>query len=250
MSFNGKVVLITGAASGIGAETARHLAKLDAKLSLVDLNETLLNEVVTEISQTGTSKPLAIVADVTNDANRIINETISHFGQLDVLVNNAGIASDETFNDFDVERFDRIMMTNVRSLIVLTNLAVPHLERTNGNIVNLSSIAAICACEQFFSYNISKACVNQFTKCTSLALASKGIRCNAIVPGIIRTPIYAARGVNESNADEFFEQMKSTYLVDRIGWPSDVAAGIAFLATPSFVNGTLLPVDGGYLLKN
>lgn len=185
MSFNGKVILITGAGSGIGAGTAQHFAKLEALVSMVDLNEKGLNEVADEITRDGSSKPLQIVADITTDCERIINETVRHFGRLDVLVNNAGVVILDTVVDFKVNDFDRIINVNLKAPIVLTNLAVPHLEKTRGNVVNISSAASFIPMKQFTSYCISKAGVDMWTKCAAIALADKGIRVNAINPGLI-----------------------------------------------------------------
>lgn len=114
MSLAGKVFLITGAVSGIGAGTARHLSELGAKLALIDLNPTQLTETVDDISKSGTFKPFPIVGDVTTDAERIIKETIKHFGRLDVLVNNAGIGYPDSIVDFDADQYDRIMNVNIR----------------------------------------------------------------------------------------------------------------------------------------
>lgn len=245
MSFSGKVVLITGAGSGIGAETARHLAKLEASVSIVDINANRLSEVAEQIIKSGLPKPLPIVADVTKDPERIIDETVKHFGRLDVLVNNAGIFASDSAINFDASTFDRVMNVNLRSAIILTNLAVPHLEKTKGNIVNVSSVAGLRMYREFTSYCISKAGLNQFTQCAALDLAPKKIRVNAVNPGLIPTPIYEAIGVNNSNANKFFED--NGCLVDRTGHVSDISTAIAYLANETFVNGTLLTVDGGFL---
>lgn len=239
--------MLTGAARGIGAETARHLAKLGAKLSIVDLNKKELSQVGNEITKSGGQKPLEIVADVSKDAQRIIDETVKHFGRLDVLVNIAGIFGADSVIEFDETRFDRIMNVNVRSMIILTNLAVPHLEKSKGNVINISSISGSYAFAEFMSYSISKAAVDQFTKSSARALAPKGIRVNAIAPGIIQTPIYAAIG---QTADSTFEAYKDKCLVKRPGEPSEVAAGIAYLATQPFVDGIILHIDGGFLCAN
>lgn len=243
MSLTGKVAIITGAAGGIGSEAARHLAKLGAKVSIVDLNQEQLTVVADEISKTGASKPLSIVADITKDAERIISETVGHFGQLDILVNNVGIFGADSVVDFDVSFFDRIMNVNIRSMIVLTNLAVPHLEKTKGNIVNISSICGLAAYGEFMSYCISKAAVCQFTKCSAIGLAAKGIRMNAIAPGITRTPIFSALG---QTVDEVFQAYQHDFLIKRPADPTEIAAGIAYLATQPFVNGIVLAVDGGF----
>lgn len=141
MSFDGKVILITGASSGIGADAARHLAKLGAKVSIVGRNEKRLKEVAEEIIKDGSLTPLPILADVNRDAERIVNETIKHFGKLDVLVNNAGIFALDSITEVKISEFDRVFDTNVRSVITLTKLCVPHLEKSKGNIVNVSSLA-------------------------------------------------------------------------------------------------------------
>lgn len=247
MSFTGKVVLITGASSGIGADAARHLSKLGAQVSMVGRNEQRLNDVADQIIEAGSPKPLTIVADVTTDAKRIIDETINHFGRLDVLVNNAGIFFSDTLVEFDVSEYDRLMDTNLRSVIILSHLAVPHLEKTKGNIVNVSSESGINAYDTFLSYCISKAGLNHFTKCAAIGLASKGIRVNAINPGDIETPMIAPVGVTESSPEwnSFLEKMKEQYLVGRVGLTADTNAAIEYLASQSFVNGILLPVDGG-----
>lgn len=242
-----KVVLVTGAGSGIGAEIARHFARLGAKLSMVDLNAKNLNAVSDEITKAGFVKPLTIVADVTKDAQRIINGTVDHFGQLDVLVNNAGIVQPDSVVDFDVAVFDRIMNVNLRSVMVLTSLAVKHLEKTAGNIVNISSVAGVLVVDDFISYSISKAAVAQFTKCAATSLASKKIRVNAIVPGVIKTPILASLGVNETNFDQFDENYMKKCLVGRYGEVSDISEAAVYLASQSFVNGSLLVVDGGVI---
>ncbi|XP_031624814.1 uncharacterized protein LOC116341716 [Contarinia nasturtii] len=245
MSFANKVILITGASSGIGAHAALHLAQKGASVSLVGRNEKRLKAVAEEIIKAGCPTPLEIVADVTKDAERIINETIKHFGKLDVLVNNAGVLGADSVVNFDVNEFDRIMSTNLRGIIVLSNLAIPHLEKTRGNIVNNSSISGMRALDSFMSYSISKAALDQFTKCAALTLAPKNIRVNSLNAGIVKTPFFEAIGINKSNETQFYEEIKKDYLVGRVGELSDTSSAIAYLASESFVNGTCLLVDGG-----
>jgi len=250
MSFTSKVVIITGASSGIGADASRHLANLGAKIALVGRNQERLDEVAVQISNAGSPKPLIIVADVTKDAKRIINETIQHFGRLDVLINNAGIYSKNSAGDVDLMEYDKIMNTNVRSLVELTKLAVPHLQKSKGNILNVSSASGLRVQPNSYVYCISKAAVNQLTKSAALDLASKGIRVNAINPVNIRTPIFeTGAGLTANEAEQFFDSFKNIYPVGRVGEVSDTSYAIEFLTKDcaSFYTGLLLPVDGGAL---
>lgn len=248
MSFGNKVVLVTGASSGIGADCARHFAKLGANVVLVGRNEKRLNEIVDFIKQTNSPTPLAIVADVTKDAQRIVDETIKQFGKLNVLVNNAGIVIQDNVVDAKLSEFDRVFDTNVRSIITLTQLCVAHLEKTKGNVVNVSSVAGLKAVKNVMTYCMSKAALDQFTKCAALDLAPKGIRVNAINPAAIRTPIFQTVGLTTETTEQLFEHYKTHYPVGRVGEVSDTSAAISFLAddkSASFLTGCLLPVDGG-----
>lgn len=251
MSFEGKVIIVTGASSGIGADAAKHLAKLGGKVSLVGRNEKLLNKVAEEIKKFGSSvHPLPIVADVTKDAEDIISKTVKHFGKLDVLINNAGIFQTDSINDFNISRFDDILNTNLRSVAILTNLAVPHLEKTKGNIVNISSVASIRSFPNYLSYCVSKAALDQFTKCTAIDLAAKGIRVNSINPAMIRTSIFEKTGLSVQDAEKLMEDGKRTHPIGRIGEVSDTSAAIEYIAgnSASFITGTIFPVDGGFII--
>lgn len=192
MEFRDKVILVTGASSGIGAETARLLSKLGGKLVLVGRNQQRLEKVASDITESDaagdctaserTVPPLTIVGDVTKDAKRIIDQAIDHFGRLDVLVNNAGVNVEETVMDAKMEKFDHVFNTNVRSVIELTKLAVPHLEKTKGNIVNVSSICGMVPVYSSTFYSMSKAALDQFTKCSSNEFGKRGIRVNSVNP--------------------------------------------------------------------
>lgn len=250
MSFAEKVILITGASSGIGAHAAIHLASKGASVALIGRNHDRLNEVKDQIKAAGSPSPLVIVADVTTDAEHIISETIKHFGKLDVLVNNAGILSLNTIENIDLDDYDRIMNTNVRSIIELTKLAVPHLAKTKGNILNVSSAAGLRVKPNMLAYCISKAAINQLTKSAALDLAPKGIRVNAINPVVIRTGILETGfGMSPEEVEAFLNSKKALYPVGRFGECTDTSAIIEFLTSDSasFFNGLLVPVDGGAL---
>ncbi|XP_031638461.1 uncharacterized protein LOC116350700 [Contarinia nasturtii] len=251
MSFSGKVVLITGASSGIGADAARHLASKGASVSIVGRNEKRLNAVAEEIIKAGHPTPLAIVADVTKDVERIVDETIKKFGKLDVLVNNAGIVAQDNVVDIELSGFDRIFNTNLKSVIMLSKLCVPHLEKTRGNIVNVSSVAGLKCIQNVLSYSMSKAALDQFTKCSALDLAPKHIRVNSINPAAIETPIFQVGDLSKELIDRVRDDCISKYPVKRIGDVSDTSSAIAYLAdenAASFLTGILLTIDGGYML--
>ncbi|XP_031638406.1 uncharacterized protein LOC116350670 [Contarinia nasturtii] len=251
MSFANKVILITGASSGIGAHAAVHLSKKGANIALVGRNIERLNKISDQIKNANAPTPLVIRADIVTDAERIINETVNHFGKLDVLINNAAILSRNTVAHIELAEYDRIMRTNVRSVIELTKLAVPHIEKTKGNILNVSSIAGFRVRPNSLAYSISKAAVNQLTKSAALDLAQKGVRVNAICPALIRTPIFeTGENMSSQDAEEFFESCKKLYPVGRIGECSDTSAAIEFLIgdSASFITGSLFLVDGGGLL--
>lgn len=251
MAFKGKVVLITGSSSGIGANAARHLAKLGAKVSIVDKNGERLNEVAKEIKDSGATPPLSIVADVTKDAERIVQETINHFGQLDVLINNAGIVNMDTVIGVNLSEFDRVFDVNVRGAIILTKFSVPYLEKTKGNVLNVSSVGGLKAKVNSMTYCMSKAALDQFTKCSALDLAPKGIRVNSINPAIVRTRLFESYGSDENQYEQRLEDRKNRYPLGRVGEVSDTSAAIAYLADndlASFLTGVLLPVDGGAMV--
>lgn len=250
MSFTNKVILITGASSGIGAHASQHLAEKGARIALVGRNQKRLNEVSDRIMSAGSPIPLIIVADGSTEAERIISETINHFGKLDILINNAGVQSHNTVENIDLTEYDRIMNTNVRGVIQLTKSAIPHLEQTKGNILNVSSAAGLRVKPNLFAYCISKAAVNQLTKSAALDLAPKGIRVNAINPVVIRTSIFETGfGMTPEQVEAFYDSYKTLYPVGHVGTTADTSAAIEFLIgdSASFITGALFPIDGGAL---
>lgn len=246
MSFVGKVVLITGASSGIGAATAFRLAKQGALLSLNGRNITNLQTLAAEIDP---QKHLIVPGDITNeaDAEQILKRTLERFGKLDVLVNNAGILETGSIENTSLEQYDRVMNTNVRSIYHLTMMAVPHLINTKGSIVNVSSVNGIRSFPGVLAYNLSKASVDQFTRCVALELAAKNVRCNSVNPGVTITNLHKRGGMDEQAYAKFLEHSKTTHAMGRPGNAEEIAQAIEFLASDaaSFITGASLPVDGG-----
>lgn len=247
MNFAGKVVLVTGASSGIGAATAVFLSRLGAKLSLTGRNVANLEKTVQNCDKS--SQTFVVSADLTkeSDIEGLVKKTIDHYGQLDVLINNAGIIETGTIENTSLAQYDRLMNTNVRSIYYLTMLAVPHLIKTKGNIVNVSSVNGIRSFPGVLAYNVSKAAVDQFTRCVALELAPKGLRVNCVNPGVTLTELQKRGGLDDTQYAAFLERSKTTHALGRAGKPEEVAATIAFLASElaSNITAASLPVDGG-----
>ncbi|EDV94829.1 uncharacterized oxidoreductase TM_0325 [Drosophila grimshawi] len=248
-SFKQKVIIVTGASSGIGASAAVHLASLGGLLTIVGRNVEKLQETAEKILAAGGSSALQLQADMNNEADveRIIAATLAKHGRIDVLVNNAGIIEIGTIENTSLAQYDRVMNTNVRAIYQLTMLAAPELVKTKGNIVNVSSVNGIRSFPGVLAYNLSKAAVDQFTRSVALELAPKGVRVNSVNPGVIVTNIHKRGGMDEATYQNFLEHSKTTHALGRTGDVKEVAAAIAFLASDeaSFTTGVSLPVDGG-----
>lgn len=248
INLTDKVAVITGASSGIGQTTAITFAKLGAKVVISGRNVTNLEETKKRVEEIG-AKVLAVQGDVTNKEDNVslISKTIEHFGQLDILVNNAGIIKTGSIETVTLDVFDEVMNVNLRSVFHLTHLAVPHLTKTKGSIVNVSTVAGIRSFPNVLPYCVSKAGVDQLTRCAALELAEKGIRVNAVNPGVIVTEIHKRGGMSEEQYNQFLERCKTTHALGRSGQPIEVANAIAFLASDaaSFITGVSLPIDGG-----
>ncbi|CAL1288140.1 unnamed protein product [Larinioides sclopetarius] len=251
-TFTGKVALITGASSGIGAGTAILFASLKCKLGLVGRNSQNLDKIIADCKETGAKDGdiLKLIGDVSKeeDLKRIVDATINHFGKLDILVNNAGILQPGTIESGSLQVFDDTMQVNVRSVYLLSHLVIPHLKKTKGNIVNVSSIAGLRSFPGIAAYAMSKAAVDQLTRCAALELASYGVRVNAVNPGVIVTEVHKRGGMSEEDYAKFLEHSKETHALGRPGTVEEVAQSIAFLAsdkTASFITGETLRVDGG-----
>lgn len=176
-----------------------------------------------------------------------MEKTINEHKRLDVLVNNAGIIEMGTIETTSLEQYDRIMNLNLRAIYHLTMLAVPYLIQTKGNIVNVSSVNGIRSFPGVLAYNISKAGVDQLTRCSALELASKGVRVNSVNPGVVITNIHKASGLNDEQYQKFLQHSKTTHAMGRVGQVDEIASAITYLASESasFITGASLPVDGG-----
>nr|BAN20440.1 short chain type dehydrogenase [Riptortus pedestris] len=249
MEFNGKVVLITGASSGIGAAAALHFANLGADLSLTGRSSEELDKIAAKCKAINKKEPLKIIGTIEKDdfPKQLIDKTIQQFGRLDVLVNNAGTLYTGSIEKLNHEQMDKMFQVNLFAVVRLTELAVPHLEATKGNIVNVSSIVGLKSFPNILGYCMSKSALDQMTRCTALELAPKQIRVNAVNPGTIVTKIQLRSGMSQKEYDDYMETAKTTHALGRAGQPEEVASVIGFLAGSgaSFITGVTIPVDGG-----
>lgn len=246
--FNGKTAIITGATSGIGRATAILLSASGANIAAVGRNETALAELQNEIASKGGAARM-IRADVTeeNISQKIVAETVNTYGQVDVLINAAGIIASGSIETTTLEDFDAMMNINVRSVFQLMQAAVPHLEQTKGNIVNVSSVTGLRSFPGVLAYCVSKAAVDQLTRCVALELAPKQIRVNAVNPGVVITNLHKRGGMDEEKYKAFLEHSAQTHPLGRAGTPEEIAELIAFLASDkaSWITGATYSIDGG-----
>lgn len=246
MSFLKKVVLITGGSAGIGASTAESFAKEGASVAIVGRNEAKLKAVADKCKKLG-ADTLTIKADVSKDeeADQIVKKTIDKFGKLDVLVNNAGILREAgILSDNFLKTYDEVMDINMRGAVRISYFAAPHIIKSKGNIINVSSIAGTCTTRpNNIAYRTSKAAMNHFTRSLALELAPHGIRVNSISPGPVRTDIFEGLQVNEEIL------MKHTAL-HRISEPSEIADMIVYVASDKAkgITGSNYVIDNGSLL--
>ena len=245
--LKGKVALVTGATSGIGRATAVKLANDGAQVAIVGRRDTRLQEAAQAIGST--AEVLAVHADLATDAGvaRAIDETVARFGGLDILVNAAGILVAGTLENTSLAAWDQTMNVNLRAVVHLMKLALPHLVERRGNIVNVSSVTGLRSFPGVLAYSVSKAAIDQLTHCTALELAGKGVRVNAVNPGVVVTEAHRSGGMSDENYAKFLEHSKTTHPLGRVAQPEEIAELIAFLASDraSWITGATYAIDGG-----
>ncbi len=248
MGIQGKIAIVTGASSGIGRSTAIRFAQEGVKVMLISRNERRLQQVAEEIRQI-TGDAHAFAADLSSeiDAKRVIEEVVRTMGGIDILVNAAGIIASGGIENTDWKDWDYMMNINCRSVFVLTQLALPSLIERRGNIVNVSSVTGLRAFPNVLAYCVSKAAVDQLTRCAALELASKGVRVNAVNPGVVLTHLHRNSGMDEKTYAAFLERSKETHPLGRVGRPEEIADLILFLASPhaNWITGVTYSIDGG-----
>ena len=246
--FSGKVALVTGATSGIGHACALAFAQAGAKVVCVGRKAEALKDAEKKIRETG-AEVLTIEANlaVTEAPARVVARALEVFGGIDVLVNAAGHISNGTIENTSLDAWDDMMNVNVRAPFQLMQKALPALIERRGNIVNVSSVTGLRAFPGVLAYCVSKSALDQLTRCASLELAAKGVRVNAVNPGVVVTQIHKRGGMNDEAYAAFLEHSKSTHPLGRTGRPEEIADLVLFLASDkaSWITGATYSIDGG-----
>ena len=243
-----KIVIVTGASSGIGRAAALLFAENGAKVVALGRNEKELNDLSNEaLNVGGTVEGYTLDVLQTSQIENFFNYAAEKFNQIDVLVNSAGIIMNGTIENTMLEDWDKMLNINLRTVFVLMQKSIPFLEKTKGNIVNVSSVAGTRAFPNILAYCVAKAGVDQLTRCAALELAPKGIRVNAVNPGVVVSNLHKRGGMEDEKYREFLENSKKTHPIGRVGEPIEVAELIYYLASEkaSWITGATYEIDGG-----
>jgi len=256
--LSGKVAIITGSSSGIGLAVAEKLAAHGTKVTLSGRNLDGLAEAKKKCIAAGLKEGdiCTVAGEITDEhtRERLVAETVKQFGKIDILVNNAGASplSSVAMGNANLQTFDKVFDINVRALVDLTMKAVPHLIKTKGNVVNVSSIGGIRPVPNFIFYCMAKSSVEMFSRCLAQELGPQGVRVNTVSPGLIRTNLPTSAGLSKEAAKNIFDSdlSKKRQVIGRVGEPEDIANLIAFLVSDaaSFVTGSNYVSDGGVQL--
>ena len=244
--FEGKVALVTGASRGIGAAIAKRLAAEGATVLAAARSAEALEKVVTEVASAG-GKASSILLDMADPASiaEAVKAALAAHGQIDVLVNNAGVTEDNLLLRLTKEAWDRVLATNLTGVFLLTQAVVKSMVRKRyGRIVNVTSVVGLMGNPGQANYAASKAGLVGLTKTVARELASRNITCNAVAPGFVAT------SMTDRMTDEARAKIASEIPLERLGTAEDVAAAVAYLASDeaAYVTGHVLNVSGGLLM--
>ncbi len=249
-NFKDQVVLITGASGGLGKEAATQFAQQGAKLALCDINVSALNDLTSELCELG-YEVFSQACDVSQeeDVQSFINNTVSHFGHLDVAINNAGIDPKHSpLADIDTQDFDRVMAINVKGVYLCMKYQIPHLIKQGGGaICNMSSVAGISGAPFMSAYAASKHAVIGLTKSAAHEYGRAGIRINSVCPYVTMTNMVEQHLKTLDNREDVLTKFCKASALKRIAQPEEVARVMLFACdkSNSYMTGQELVVDGG-----
>ena len=245
-----RVCIVTGGAQGIGEACIRRFAQEGAKLVIADVDDTKGQALAAALQ--AVTPAIYVHCDVGDKAqvDTLVAKALAAFGQIDVLVNNAGIFKAADFLDVTESDFDAVLRVNLKgSFLVGQAVARVMALAGRGSIVNMSSVNGVMAIPTIASYNVSKGGINQLTRAMSLALADRGVRVNAVAPGTIATELAAQAVLTSEDAKQ---RILGRTPMKRLGSPSEIADAVAYLASDaaSYITGEILVVDGGRMALN
>jgi NAD(P)-dependent dehydrogenase (short-subunit alcohol dehydrogenase family) len=248
MSFADKTIIVTGATSGIGHATAEAFGREHATVVLVGRDDRALADVAKQVSAAG-GRPVECAADITapEAAARIVRAAIDHSGAVDVVVNAAGVIASGTLDKTTDEVWDSMMAVNLTAPFRLMRAAAPHLAARKGTVVNVSSVNGLRSFPGVLAYCVSKAGMDQLTRCAAIEMAPIGVRVNAVNPGVTVTNLHRRSGMGDAQYAAFLERSKETHPLGRPGRPEEIAELILFLASDraGWMTGETIPIDGG-----
>lgn len=248
MNFNGKSVLVTGGASGIGYATADLFSRAGAHVVIADINEEGLNAAADRLRSTHGGKVVAVACDTSSpdSCTRLVDESVKQLGGLDIVCNIAGILANGPTEGFPDEHWQQVLAVNLNGPFYISKRAIPHLLESKGCIVNVASTAGLVGIPYGAAYSASKAGLIGLTKAMAAEYSRRGVRVNAICPGMVLTPMTAG-GANFGPGTDMQLISRLFPLTGKGSEPSEIAAAIAFLSSDAAVNatGTILTIDGG-----
>lgn len=248
MTLANKVALVTGAASGMGAATARLLADKGARVMLVDLNGALLQRVAGTLDNVGTA-----VGDVSDSVfcDAAVGETVARFGRIDILINAAGIIHRADAAGTSDDAWQRVMNVNVNGVFYMSRAALLHMKRQgSGSIVNFGSIWGDVGAAGVVAYCASKGAVHQITRAMALDHALDNIRINAVCPGEVDTPMLRSGRERPPSAQDM-QRLADSVPMKRLADPIEIARAVCFIASDdaSYMTGAMIPVDAGFTAR-